>query len=63
MTEEPSEEEKEVCRYMHECMVLRDKYVFRERIPTWEKEEITDPSTPKANPYPFQIEAEPASSV
>lgn len=63
ITEEPSEEEKEVCRYMHECMALRDKYIFRERIPTWEKEEITDPSTPKANPYPFQIEAEPASSV
>ena len=48
---------------MSECMSLRDKYVFREKIPPWEKEEITDPGTPKPNPDPFYYKAEPASSV
>ncbi|KAG0577068.1 hypothetical protein KC19_5G128400 [Ceratodon purpureus] len=60
--EAPSEEEEEVCRLMHECLLLRDKYLYREKIPPWVQEEITDPSTPKANPNPFKYHAEPASS-
>lgn len=60
--EAPSEEEEEVCRYMAEFLMLRDSYVFREKIPPWEKEEITDPGTPKRNPNPFLFKPEPKSS-
>lgn len=48
---------------MHECLGLRDKYVFREKIPPWEKEEITEPGTPVPNPEPFFFKPEIASSV
>lgn len=48
---------------MSECLSLRDKYVFREKIHPWEKEEITDPGTPKADPDPFEFKPEPVSSV
>lgn len=47
---------------MHECLGLRDKYVFREKIPPWEKEEITEPGTPVPNPEPFFFKPEIASS-
>lgn len=60
--EAPSEEEEEVCKYMHECMALRDKYVYREKTPPWVKEEIIDSDTPKPNPDPFYYRPEPASS-
>ena len=46
---------------MQECLALRDKYVFRENVVPWEKEIITNPSTPKRNPKPFCYEDEPAS--
>lgn len=59
--EAPSTEEEEVCRMMQECLALRQKYVFRERAAPWDKELITDPSTPKRNPDPFFYEQEPAS--
>eukprot|EP01018_Ginkgo_biloba_P003890 Gb_35523 [translate_table: standard] len=59
--EAPTTEEEEVCWMMQECLALRDKYVFREKVLPWEKEIITDPSTPKANPDPFYYETEPAS--
>ncbi|CAM6102988.1 unnamed protein product [Calypogeia fissa] len=59
--EAPSQEEEEVCLLMQECMAMREKYVFRENAHPWEKEEITDPSTPKPNPQPFRYEPEPAS--
>eukprot|EP00250_Pteridium_aquilinum_P005836 c15864_g1_i1 orf=2-1156(-) len=59
--EAPSAEEEEVCRMMQECLALRQKYVFRERAAPWDKETITDPSTPKRNPDPFYYEQEPAS--
>lgn len=48
---------------MQECLALRQKYVFRERAAPWDKELITDPSTPKRNPDPFFYEQEPASKV
>lgn len=48
---------------MAEFLMLRDSYVFREKIPPWEKEEITDPGTPKRNPNPFLFKPEPKSSV
>ncbi|KAJ7519785.1 hypothetical protein O6H91_20G055400 [Diphasiastrum complanatum] len=59
--EAPSEEEEEVCILMQECLALREKYVYRERVHPWDKEEIIDPSTPKPNPDPFQYEPEVAS--
>lgn len=57
----PTSEEEEVCRMMQECLALREKYVFREKVVPWEREIITDPSTPKRNPKPFFFGDEPAS--
>lgn len=57
----PTSEEEEVCLMMQECLALRDKYVFREKVVPWEREITTDPSTPKRNPKPFCFEDEPAS--
>lgn len=51
--EPPSSEEAEVCLMLQECLALRERYVFREKIPPWEKEVITDPGTPRPNPDPF----------
>eukprot|EP00249_Psilotum_nudum_P014552 c24883_g1_i1 orf=498-3221(+) len=57
----PSTEEIEVCLMLQECLALRQKYVFRENVAPWEKEQIIDPSTPKPNPDPFHYEQEPVS--
>ncbi|KAH8974528.1 hypothetical protein BDL97_01G106700 [Sphagnum fallax] len=59
--EAPSAEEEEVCVLMQECLALREKYVFREKVHPWYKEELSDPSTPKPDPEPFQYRPEPAS--
>ncbi len=48
---------------MQECLALREKYVFREKVHPWYKEELSDPSTPKPDPEPFQCRPEPASQV
>ncbi|KAH9310169.1 hypothetical protein KI387_038080, partial [Taxus chinensis] len=56
--EAPSSEEEEVCSMLQDCLELRDKYVFRERVAPWEKEFLTDPCTPKPNPDPFLFESE-----
>jgi AMP deaminase len=61
--EAPPDEEVEVCMLMQECLAMREKYVFREKEHPWEKEEITDPSTPKPNLQPFHYDPEPASMV
>lgn len=61
--EAPSSEEEEVCLLMQECLTMRAKYVFRENEHPWEKEQITDPSTPKPNPQPFHYDPEPSSMV
>lgn len=37
--------------------------MFRESIAPWEKEVITDPSTPKRNPNPFDYLPETKSDV
>ncbi|CAL9069920.1 unnamed protein product [Musa banksii] len=52
-TETPSADEAEVYKILQNCLELRETYVFREERAPWEKEVITDPSTPKANPNPF----------
>ncbi|MCO5607264.1 hypothetical protein L7F22_061457 [Adiantum nelumboides] len=59
--EAPSEEEVEVCSMLQDCLELRNKYVYRDSVAPWYKEEMNDPSTPKPNPDPFHYEQEPAS--
>nr|XP_043635920.1 AMP deaminase-like [Erigeron canadensis] len=51
--ETPSPDEAEVYRALQGCLEMRESYVFRESIAPWEKEVISDPSTPKRNPNPF----------
>ncbi|KAG1339076.1 AMP deaminase [Cocos nucifera] len=43
----------EVYKILQKCLELRESYLFREEVAPWEKEVITDPSTPKPNPNPF----------
>ncbi|KAJ7961213.1 AMP deaminase [Quillaja saponaria] len=49
----PSPDEVEVYVVLQECLEMRKRYVFKEAVAPWEKEIITDPSTPKPNPDPF----------
>lgn len=51
--EVPASDEVESYLILQECLELRRRYVFRESIAPWEKEVISDPSTPKPNPAPF----------
>ncbi|PWA73079.1 AMP deaminase, putative / myoadenylate deaminase [Artemisia annua] len=51
--ETPSPDEAEVYKALQVCLEMRESYVFRESIAPWEKEVISDPSTPKRNPNPF----------
>ncbi|PIA59479.1 hypothetical protein AQUCO_00400396v1 [Aquilegia coerulea] len=57
-TEVPSPDEAEVYLVLQDCLRLRESYVFREEVAPWEKEVITDPSTPKPNPNPFSYSPE-----
>lgn len=59
----PTPDEIEVYRVLQRCLEMRESYVFREEVAPWEKEVITDPSTPKPNPNPFDYEAESKSDV
>lgn len=52
-TEVPSADEVESYVVLQECLELRRRYLFREAVAPWEKEIISDPSTPKPNPAPF----------
>uniref|UniRef100_A0ACD5WR12 Uncharacterized protein n=1 Tax=Avena sativa TaxID=4498 RepID=A0ACD5WR12_AVESA len=54
--ETPSHDEIEAYKVLQKCLELREKYIFREAVAPWEKEIITDPSTPKPNPNPFNYE-------
>ncbi|KAJ1381203.1 Metal-dependent hydrolase [Sesbania bispinosa] len=51
--EAPSPDEVEAYVALQECLELRKRYVFKEAVAPWEKEVISDPSTPKPNPEPF----------
>lgn len=62
-SEIPSADEAEVYKILQGCLELRQNYVFREEIAPWEKEVITDPSTPKPNPNPFAYAAEQKTDV
>ncbi|KAL9242593.1 hypothetical protein vseg_016579 [Gypsophila vaccaria] len=57
-SETPSPDEVESYLVLQECLELRESYVFREAIAPWEKEIISDPSTPKPNLNPFQYASE-----
>ncbi|GBG61838.1 hypothetical protein CBR_g23794 [Chara braunii] len=56
----PTVELEEVCLMMQECMALREKYVFRKKVPPWHSE-IVDPSTPRPVKDIFHFTPEPAS--
>lgn len=51
--ETPSPDEVEAFVVLQECLELRKRYIFREAVAPWEKEIISDPSTPKPNLEPF----------
>ncbi|CAH1436668.1 unnamed protein product [Lactuca virosa] len=51
--ETPSSDEAEVYRALQGCLEMRKSYVYREYIAPWEKQVISDPSSPKRNPNPF----------
>ncbi|KAI4353380.1 hypothetical protein L6164_002336 [Bauhinia variegata] len=51
--EVPSPDEVEAYVVLQECLEMRKRYVFKEAVAPWEKEVISDPSTPKPNPEPF----------
>ncbi|KAL5720997.1 AMP deaminase [Ranunculus cassubicifolius] len=57
-SEVPSPDEAEVYLVLQDCLRLRENYVFMEEVAPWEKEVITDPSTPKPNPDPFSYTPE-----
>uniref|UniRef100_A0A1J3IK85 AMP deaminase n=1 Tax=Noccaea caerulescens TaxID=107243 RepID=A0A1J3IK85_NOCCA len=51
--EVPTSDEVEAYKCLQECLELRKRYVFQETVAPWEKEVISDPSTPKPNLEPF----------
>ncbi|KAM7526501.1 hypothetical protein LguiA_016403 [Lonicera macranthoides] len=57
-TETPAADEVEVYRTMQACLEMRQSYVFKEAVASWEKEVILDPSTPKPNLNPFDYTPE-----
>ncbi|KAG2380707.1 AMP deaminase [Vigna angularis] len=56
--ETPSPDEVEAYVVLQECLEMRKRYIFREAIAPWDKEVISDPSTPKPNPDPFLYTSE-----
>lgn len=63
LPEVPSPDEVESYAVLQECLELRKRYLFREAVAPWEKEIISDPSTPKPNPAPFFYAPEGKSDV
>ncbi|XP_044474011.1 AMP deaminase-like isoform X1 [Mangifera indica] len=57
-TEVPSPDEVEAYVVLQECLEMRRRYLFREAVAPWEKEVISDPSTPKPNREPFSFTSE-----
>lgn len=51
--EAPSPDEVESYVILQECLEMRKRYIFKEAVAPWEKEIISDPSTPKPNLEPF----------
>lgn len=63
LLEMPSVDEMEVYRAIQDCLELRKSYIFREAVSPWEKEVISDPSTPKPIKNPFNYTLEGKSDV
>ena len=61
--EVPSLDEVDSYIILQECLEMRKRYLFKEAIAPWEKEIISDPSTPKPNPDPFSFTPEGKSDV
>ncbi|KAK7349811.1 hypothetical protein VNO77_07521 [Canavalia gladiata] len=59
--EAPSPDEVDAYVVLQECLEMRKRYIFREAVAPWEKEIISDPSTPKPNPEPFFYASEAKS--
>lgn len=59
----PSPDEVEAYVVLQECLEMRKRYLFREAIAPWEKEVISDPSTPKPNREPFSYTPEGKTDV
>ncbi|KAL6336496.1 hypothetical protein AAG906_022437 [Vitis piasezkii] len=57
-TEVPSPDEEEVYMILKDCLEMRESYLFREETAPWEREVISDPSTPKPDPNPFSYTLE-----
>lgn len=56
-------DEVEVYRTLQDCLELRKSYIFRDAVAPWEKEVISDPSTPKPIQNPFDYTVEGKSDV
>lgn len=63
LLEIPSPEEVDVYRTLQGCLEMRKSYVFKEVVAPWEKEIISDPSTPKRIQNPFDHTPEGKSDV
>ena len=63
LTEVPSPDEVESYEVLQKCLEMRKRYVFSEAIAPWDKEVISDPSTPKPNLAPFFYAPEGKSDV
>lgn len=57
-SEVPLPEEVDLYLALQECLEMRKNYVFKEVIAPWEKEDVSDPSTPKPDPNPFSYTPE-----
>ncbi|KAK6120249.1 hypothetical protein DH2020_045940 [Rehmannia glutinosa] len=62
-SEIPSPDEVEVYRTLQDCLEMRKSYVFKEAVAPWEKEIISEPSTPKPILNPFDHTPEAKSDV
>lgn len=63
IVERPSLDEEDLYIILQKCLALRESYVFREEVAPWEKEVITEPSTPKPNLNPFAYVLEQKTDV
>ena len=63
LPEVPSPDEVDAYAVLQGCLEMRKRYLFREAVAPWEKEVISDPSTPKPNPAPFFYAPEGKSDV
>lgn len=48
---------------VRECLGLREKYVYREKVYPWKKETVADSSGPEPKRDPYHFEPVEASAV